>query len=106
MARSLVWGRKKTLPHVNDPHLHLVASVCALGHVLDVLFIQSLMPNTVPGVLVLLALILHLHVVGVDDSRGEVNQGVQFVFVAALDLVVALDVHKIRAFQARNLERF
>ena len=70
------------------------------------LFIQSLMPQTVSGVLVLLALILHLHVVGVDDGRGEVNQGVQFVFVAASVLVVALDVDKIRAFQARNLERF
>ena len=97
---------KKTLPHVNDPHVHLVACVPVLGRVLDVLFIQSLMPNTVPGVLVLLALILHLHVLGVDDGRGEVNQGVQFVFVAATDLVVVLDVDKIRAFQARNLERF
>ena len=97
---------KKKLPHVNDPHVHLVACVRVLGCVLDVLFIQSLMPNTMPGVLVLLALILHLHVVGVDDGRGEVNQGVQFVFVAALDLVVVLDVDKIRAFQARNLERF
>ena len=64
------------------------------------------MPHTVPGVLVLIALILHLHVVGVDDGRGEVNQGVQFVFVAAPDLVVVLDVDKIRAFQVRNLERF
>ena len=63
------------------------------------LFIQSLMPHTVPGVLVLLDIILHLHVVGVDDGRGEVNQGVLFVFVAASDLVVALDVDKIRAFQ-------
>src|SRR3989337_1890804 len=88
MARSLVWGRNKTLPHVNDPSVHLVACVCILGRVLDVLFIQSLMPNTVPGDLVLLALILHLHVVGVDDGRGEVNQGVQFVVVAARDLVV------------------
>ena len=70
------------------------------------LFIQSLMPHIVPGVPVLIALILHLHVVGVDDSRGEVNQGVQFVFVAALDLVVVLNVYKIQAFQARNLERF
>ena len=70
------------------------------------LFIQSLMPHTVLGVLVLIALILHLHVVGVDDGRGEVNWGVQFVFVAAPDLLVALDVDKIRAFQARNLERF
>ena len=50
------------------------------------MFIQSLMPHTVLGVLVLLALILHLHVVGVDDGRGEVNQRVQFVFVAAQTL--------------------
>ena len=69
-------------------------------------FIQSLMPNTVPGILVLLALILHLHVVGFDDGRGKVNQVVQFVLVAAPDLVVVLDVDKILAFQARNLEHF
>ena len=79
MARSLVWGRNKTLPHVYDPHVHLVACVRVLGRVLDVFFIQSLMPNTMPGVLVLVALVLHLHIVGVDDGRGEVNQGVQFV---------------------------
>ena len=67
---------KKTLPHVNDPPLHLVSCVRVLGHILDVLVIQSLMPNTMPGVLLLLTLILHLHVVGVDDGGGEVNQGV------------------------------
>ena len=94
---------KKTLPHVNDPHVHLVACVRVLGRVLDVLFIQSLMPDTVPGVLVL---ILHLHVVGLDDGRGEVNYGVLFFVVAATDLVVVLDIDKIPAFQARNLERF
>ena len=64
------------------------------------------MPNTMPGVLVLLALIFHLLVVGVDDGRGEVNQGVQFFLGAAPYLIVVLDVDKIRAFQARNLERF
>ena len=106
MARSLIWGRKKTLPHVNDPPVHLVACVRVHGRVLDMLFIQSLMPHTVPGVLVLIALFLHLRVVGVDDGRGEVNQGVQFVFVAAPDLVVVLDVDKIRAFQVTNLESF
>ena len=106
MARSLVWDRKKTLPYVNDPHVHLVACVRVLGRVLDMLFIQSLMLDTVPGVLVLLALILHLHLVGVDDGRGEVNQGVQFVVVAPPDLVVVLDVEKIRAFHVRNLEPF
>ena len=106
MARSLVWGRKKTLPHVNDPPVHLVACVRVLGRVLDMLFIQSLMPHTVPCVLVLLALILHLHVVVVNDGRGKVNQGVLFVVVAAPDLVVVLDVDKIPTFQARNLECF
>ena len=70
------------------------------------LFIQSLMPHTVPGVLVLIALLLHLRVVGVDDGRGEVNQGVLFIVVAALDLLVVLDVDKIPTFQARNLEHF
>ena len=64
------------------------------------------MLHTMLAVLVLIALLLHLHVVGVDDGRGEVNQGVQFVFVAAPDLVVVLDVDKIRAFHVRNLERF
>ena len=36
--------------------------------------------------------------------RGQ--PGVLFVVVAAPDLVVVLDVDKILAFQARNLERF
>ena len=76
MARSLVWGRKKTLPHVNDPPVHHVACVRVPGRVLDMLFILSLMLLTVPGFLVLLALILHLNIVGVDDGRGEVDQGV------------------------------
>ena len=106
MAGSLAILGKKTLPHVNDPPVHLVACVRVHGRVLDMLFIQSLMPHTVPGVPVLLALILHVHVVGVNDGRGEFNQGVLFVVVAALDLVVVLAVDKIRAFQVRNLERF
>ena len=66
----------KTLPHVNDPPVHFVSCVRVIGRVLDVFFIQSRMPNTMPGVLVLVALILHLHVVGVDDGGGEVDQGV------------------------------
>ena len=106
MARSLVWGRKKTLPHVTDLHVHLLACVRIHGRVLDVLFIQSLMPETVPGVLVLLSVILHLHVVGVDDGRGEVNQGVIFVVAAAPDLVVVTDVDMFLEGQAQNLERF
>ena len=80
LAGSLAVSGKEALPHVNDPPVHLVACVRVHGRVLDMLFIQSLMPHTVPGVLVLIALILHLRVVGVDDGRGEVNQGVQFVF--------------------------
>ena len=64
------------------------------------------MPHTVPGVLVLIALFLHLRALGLDDGRGEVNQEVPFVFVTVPDLVVVLDVDKIRAFQVRNLERF
>ena len=64
------------------------------------------MPNTVPGILVLLSVILHLHVVGVNDGLGEVNRGVQFVVVAAPDLVVVTYVDKILAGQARNLECF
>ena len=72
-AGSLAVLGKEALPHVNDPPVHLVACVRVHGRVLDMLFIQSLMPHTVPGVLVLLALILHLHVVGVDDGLGKVN---------------------------------
>ena len=93
-------GKKKTLPHVNDPYVHLIACVRVLVRVLDVLFIQSLMPHPLLGVLFLMALFLHLRVVGVDDGRGEVDQGVQFVVVATPDLVVVLDVDKIPAFQA------
>ena len=48
-AGSLAVLGKEALPHVNDPPVHLVACVRVLGRVLDVLFIQSLMPNTVPG---------------------------------------------------------
>ena len=77
VARSgLVDLDNEELPHVNDPPVHLVACVHVLGRVLDVFFIQSLLPGTVSGDSVILALILHLHVVGVDDGRGEVNQGV------------------------------
>ena len=91
---------KEALTHVHNPHVHLEACVHALGHEPEVRFIQSLMPNTVPGVLVLVSLILYLHVVRVDDGRGEVNQGFLFVVVAAPDLVLVLDVDKILSFQA------
>ncbi|KAE8816588.1 putative calcium-binding protein CML18 [Hordeum vulgare] len=68
-------------------------------------FIQCVIPGTVPIVLVVLALILHIYVVGVDDGQGEVNQGVLFVIGAALDVVVVMNVDKIVAGQARNIER-
>ena len=100
LARSLAVLGKEALPHVNDPPVHLVACVRVHGRVLDMSFIQSLMPHIVPGVLVLIALLFQLRVVGVNDGRGEVNQGVQFVVFATPDLVVVLDVDKIPAFQA------
>ena len=103
MARSLVWGTKKTLSHVNVSPAHLIACVRVLGRILDVLFIQYLMPNTVPRVLVLLALFLHLRVVGVDDGPGEVNREFILLFSLPPDLVVVLDVDKILAFQAETL---
>ena len=96
----------QTLLHVNEPHVHLVACVRVLGHVLDMFFIHSLISHTMPGVLVLLSLILHLHAVGVANIRGEVDQGVLFVIGAAPEHVVATDVDKILAGQARNIERF
>jgi len=103
---TLAWGRTKALPHVNDLHVHLVACVRVIGHVLDVLFIYSMHPGAVLGDLVLLALTLHVLVVGVDDGRGEVNQGVLLVLCATLNLVVGMDVDKLLAVQASNLEHF
>ena len=47
---------------------------------------------------------LHLVVVGVDDGRGEFNQGV--LLRAAPDRVVVTDLDKVLAGQARNTERF
>ena len=108
VARSgLVDLGNEALHYVNDPPVHLVACVLALGREPEVRFIQLPHPGPVLGYgTCSLGILLHLFVVGVDDGRGEVNQGVQFVFVAAPDLVVVLDVDKIRAFQARNLECF
>ena len=65
---------KEALPHVNDPPVHVVAHVQLLGRVHDVSFVEFLHPGQVPGILVLVAQILHVSVVGVDDGLGEVNQ--------------------------------
>ena len=65
---------KEALPHVNDPPVHVVARVRLLGHVHDLSFVEFLHPGQVPGTLVLVARILHVSVVGVDDGLDEVNQ--------------------------------
>ena len=65
---------KEALPHVNDLPVHVVACVRLLGRVHDVIFVEFLHPGRVPGMLVLVAQILHVSVVGVDDGLGEVNQ--------------------------------
>ena len=63
----------KTLPHVNDPPVNVIARVCLLGRVHNVSFIENLHQGRVPGTLVLVAGILHVSVVGVDDGLSEVN---------------------------------
>ena len=73
-AGSLAVLGKEGLPHVNDPLVHVVAHVRLLGRVHDVRFVEFLHPGRVPGTLVLVARILHVSVVGVDDGLGEVNQ--------------------------------
>ena len=65
---------KEGLPHVNDPHVHVIARVRLLGHVHDVSFVEFLHPGRVPGTLVVVAGILHVSIIGVDDGLGEVNQ--------------------------------
>ena len=93
------------LPHVNDPPVHLVACVHALGHESEVRFIQSPHLGTVAGYgTCSLGILLHLFVVGVDDGRGEFDQGV--LLRAAPDPVVLMDFNKVLAGQARNTERF
>ena len=85
--------------------MHLVACVHALGHEPEVRFIQLPHPGPVPGyVTCSLGILLHLFVVGVDDGRGEFDQGV--LLRAALDPVVVMDFDKVLAGQARNPERF
>ena len=49
-------------------------------------------------------ILLHPFVVGVDDGRGEFNQGV--LLRVAPDPVVLTDFDKVLAGQARNPERF
>ena len=73
LAGSLaVWG-KEALPHVNYPPVHVVAHVRLLGRVYDVRFVELLHPGRVPVTLVVVAGILHVSIVGVDDGIGEVN---------------------------------
>ena len=48
-------------------------------------------------------MLLHLFVVGVDDGRGEFDQGV--LLRAAPDPIVVTDFDKVLAGQAHNTER-
>ena len=70
---SLTILGKKELPHVNDPPVYLVARVRLLGRVHGVSFVEFLHPGRVLGTLVLVARILHVSLVGIDDGLGEVN---------------------------------
>ena len=74
LAGSLAILGKEALPHVNDLPVHVIARVCLLGHVHDVIFVEFLHLGRVPGTLVVVAGILHVSVIGVDDGLGEVNQ--------------------------------
>ena len=57
--------------------MYLVACVHALGRKPEVRFIQLPHPGPVPGYgTYSLGILLHLFVVGVDDGRGEFDQGV------------------------------
>ena len=73
-ARSLAVLGKEALPHVNDPSVNVVARVRLLGRVHDVIFVEFLHLVRVPDMLVIVAGILHVFVVGVDDGLSEVNQ--------------------------------
>ena len=73
-AGSLAVLGKEALPHVNDLPVHVLARVRLLGRVHNVSFIEFLHPGRVPGTLILVARILHVSVVGVDDGLDEVNQ--------------------------------
>ena len=74
LAGSLAILGKEALPHVNDPPVHVVARVRLLGRVHDVSFVEFLHPGRVLGTLVLVAGILSVSVVGIDDGLGKVNQ--------------------------------
>ena len=58
LAGSLAVLGKATLPHVNDPPVHVAACVRLLGRVHDMSFVEFLHPGRVPGTLVLFAGIL------------------------------------------------
>ena len=73
-AGSLAFLGKEALPHVNDPPVHVVARVRLLGRVHNVSFVKFIHPGRVPGTLVVVAGILHVSVVGIDDGLGKVNQ--------------------------------
>ena len=74
LAGSLAVLGKEALPHVNITLVHVVARVRLLGRVHDVSIVEFLHPGRVSGTLVLVARILHVSVVGVDDCLSEVNQ--------------------------------
>lgn len=105
VARSgLVDLGNEALPHVNDPPVHVVACVHALGREPKVRFIQLPHLGPMPGYETCLpGILLHLFVVGVDDGRGEFDQG---VLRASTDPVVVTNFDKVLASQARNTERF
>lgn len=91
---------KEALPHFNDPPVRVVAHVRLLARIHDVSFVEFHHLGRVPGMLVLVAEILHVSVVGVNDRLSEVNQSVLLMLLASLDLILALDVHKILAGDA------
>ena len=69
LVESLAILRNEALPHVNDPPVHLVACVHALGREPEVRFIQLPHPGPVPGYgTCSLGILLHLFIVGVDDG--------------------------------------
>lgn len=65
---------KDALHHVNNPPINVVARVHLLGRIHDVRFVEFLHPGRVPGTLVVVAGILHVSIVGVDDGLSKVNQ--------------------------------
>ena len=96
--RSLVVSTIAIVVRAVDKPGETLARPCGKVEVVDEDFISHaqlgdgnllIVPGTTDGVLeveadhlvlVLIALLLHPRVVGVDDGRGKVNQGVQFAF--------------------------